>query len=169
MAINARTRTEVLFLFFSVISCRCFNWFAIIEISRLRLNNQLHHAANTWPLFCTILSRRGSLTFIIHDCILIMSLFALLFFPENQNFLNFPQGRFLSSFPQSSRNGFFPVPRQQSQQQQQPNPPGSYQQQDVYLDGPTTPPFFSSFQSFGGVSTIFCIFYGHLNVEWGIR
>jgi hypothetical protein len=82
-----------------------------------------------------------------------MSLFAFLSFAENQNFLNFPQGRFLSSFPQSSRNGFFPVPRQQSQSQQQPNPPGSYQQQDVYLDGPTNSPYFSSFQSFGGVST----------------
>lgn len=78
--------------------------------------------------------------------------------PENQNYLNYqqqqqqqpqqqpqPQGRFLSSFPQQSRNGFFPVQRNQ---QQQSNQAGSYHSQDLYLDGPSTPPFFPFQQSF---------------------
>lgn len=72
--------------------------------------------------------------------------FAISYIPENQNYLNYQQGqqqgRFLSSFPQSSRNGFFPVQRQGQQPQA-----GSYQQQDLYLDGPSTP-FFNSFQPF---------------------
>jgi hypothetical protein len=74
--------------------------------------------------------------------------FRNLHIPENQNYLNYQQGqqqgRFLSSFPQSSRNGFFPVQRQG---QQQPQQAGSYQQQDLYLDGPSTP-YFNSYQPF---------------------
>lgn len=74
--------------------------------------------------------------------------------PENQNYLNYqqqqqqhqqqqqPQGRFLSSFQQNSRNGFFPI-----QRQPQSNQGASYQQQDLF-DGPSSPSSFFPFQSF---------------------
>lgn len=51
---------------------------------------------------------------------------------DNQNYLNYnqaaPQGRFLSSYSQNSRNGFFPVRQNQNQQ------PGSYQSQELFVD-----------------------------------
>jgi len=68
---------------------------------------------------------------------------------QNQNYVNYvqrqkPQGRFISSLEQNSRNGFFPIdhkiPTHQSSQSR------SYHSQDLYLGGTTSPPFFQFHQ-----------------------
>lgn len=85
--------------------------------------------------------------------VLLIIFLRLLGIPESQNYLNYqqqqqqqpqnqPQGRFLSSFQQNSRNGFFPV------QRSQPSQGGSFQQQDLFNDGPSSPSSFYPFQSF---------------------
>ncbi|KAL7036173.1 hypothetical protein ACKWTF_008731 [Chironomus riparius] len=89
----------------------------------------------------------------MHFILIILLNLGLTLQQENQNYLNYhqPQGRFLSSFPQNSRNGFFPSVPQRSaasqQQQGQKQQSGNYQQHDLYLDGPSTPSFFP-FQTF---------------------